>query len=134
MPVLDATFLIDLQRRPTETEPLLRVAMAMGEDLVVPAQVAIEYASGEVDTLVAFQALARDFKIHPCDDAIIPVAARLAREARTRGAFPGWADSQIAATAVLEDMVIITRNPRHFETAFGLAVWDYSRAKEPPKR
>ncbi|HEX2022227.1 MAG TPA: hypothetical protein VHH36_05905, partial [Candidatus Thermoplasmatota archaeon] len=45
-------------------------------------------------------------------------AARIAREALDAGAFPGWADVLVAATAQTRgDLAVVARNPRHFGRA-----------------
>lgn len=124
MPVLDATVLIDADRRGTRAATIVREMHDQGEDAVVPVQAAIEYCSGRADPAAGMRALRDSFWIVPCDEPIALEAARLARAAWDAGRFPGWADVQVAATAKHLGMAVLTRNPKHFE-ALGLAVLTY---------
>ena len=133
MPVLDATCLIDMRRHPARMEPILRRAVEMEEDLLVPIQAAIEFAAGEKDPEAAMAALASDFTLAELDEPIARVAARIAKAAMRKGRFPGWADVQVAATAIHEGMLILTRNPRHVGEALGARVWNYAEDDEPPE-
>ncbi len=121
MPVLDSTFLVDLDREPERHRSWLETQVEEQEDLVVPAQAAIEFASGEHDPAAALRDLQASFWIVPVDERIQLEAARLARKAFEDGIFPGWADLQIAATASYLGMSIATRNRKHFEP-LGLTV------------
>lgn len=132
MPVLDTTVLIDMRRRPSKMEPLLRRVADMPEDAVVPMQVALEFAAGEKDPEAAITTLGEDFVLMPFGDAIARRAAKIAAAALRKGKHPGWGDVQIAATALHEGMVVMTRNPRHLADVLGAATWDYSRDEEPP--
>ena len=133
MPVLDTTVLIDMRRRPAKMEPLLRRVADMPEDAIVPMQVALEFAAGEKDPEAAITTLEEDFLLKPFDDAIARRAASIAAAAIRKGKLPGWGDVQIAATALHEGTVVMTRNPRHLSDALGARVWDYSREPEPPE-
>ena len=132
MPVLDTTVLIDVRRRPTKMEPILRRVADMPEEAIVPMQVALEFAAGEKDPDAALTTLAEDFVVKPFDEAVARRAAAIAAAAFRKGKFPGWGDAQIAATALHAGVVVMTRNPRHLSDAFGARVWDYSRDDEPP--
>lgn len=131
MPVLDATFLIDSERRPELAKRVIDRALEDGEPLLVPIEAAIEVAAGSAEPAQAFREILQSFTIVPCGETIGIEAARLARAARLKGAFPGWADVQIAATAVREGMVVVTRNARHFREALGVRVWDYETEEVP---
>lgn len=132
MPVIDTTVLIDMRRRPGSMEPILRRAVEMEEDLLVPVQAAIEFAAGEKDPEAAMAALEADFQIAEMDDRVARVAARIAKAAMKKGVFPGWGDVQVAATAIHEGMVVLTRNPRHLGDALGARIWNYAESDEPP--
>lgn len=123
MPVLDATFLIDLERDPARFQELL-LSIAMDEDLVVPAQAAIEFASGTTDPAEALRKIRDGFSFLPLDEEVSLEAARLAKRAWQAGIFPGWPDVQIAATASHLGMAVVTRNERHFK-AMGVEVMAY---------
>lgn len=76
-----------------------------------------EGAYRQVEDLSAWWAVI----VHLYDDRILPfdlgvagIAGELLDRARSRGESPGFADIAIAATAVKQDLVILTRNVRHF--------------------
>jgi predicted nucleic acid-binding protein len=54
-------------------------------------------------------------RILPVDPAISRIAGKLSDTARGQGHAPGFADILIAATAHHHELVILTRNVRHFE-------------------
>ena len=130
MPVLDTTFLIDLQRGNERARSLLEAMAEAGEDMVVPAQVAVEFLSGVRDPVAALRRLEAAFTLAPADRDHALVAAGLAREARARGAFPGWADVNVAAHARLEATFVLTANAKHY-AELGVDHWDYRKAKAP---
>lgn len=133
MPVLDTTFLIDLKRQPELARPILERIIEMEEDIVVPVQAAIEYAAGEVEPAAAFTAIARDFRLRACDEEVGRIAAAIFQAARKARRTPGWADTQIAATAIHEGMFVLTRNGKDIGEALGARVWDYSKTSDPPE-
>lgn len=53
-------------------------------------------------------------RVLPFDIAVARVAGALADRARAAGHSPGFADVAIAATAVNRNLVVLTRNLRHF--------------------
>jgi predicted nucleic acid-binding protein len=76
------------------------------------------------------------------DQDVALAAGRLSDKGWTMGRHPGFADVGIAATAEVRDLVLLTRNTRHFEP-FGMAVvdpelslpeHDQSRASVPAER
>lgn len=121
MPVIDTTLLVQAERLPEQTQQFVEDLIHEDEPLLVPLQVAIEYASGRTDPAEALRKLRSAFALVPCGPEIGLEAARMAREARLRGVFPGWGDIQIAATAHHEGMAVVTKNGRHFE-ALGVRV------------
>jgi predicted nucleic acid-binding protein len=54
-------------------------------------------------------------RILPFDIAVAEEAARLLDVARFAGSDPGFEDIAIAATAVVHDLTVLTRNVRHFQ-------------------
>jgi predicted nucleic acid-binding protein len=62
-------------------------------------------------------------RILPVDLAISRIAGKLSDSARGQGHAPGFADILIAATAHHHELVILTRNVRHFEP-LGVPVLD----------
>lgn len=133
MPVLDTSLLIDLQRGEPAAEAALRSLAAERVSLFVPAQVALEYLSGLEEEIVGLHMLQSSYDVVAFAGEHVLEGARLARDARLRGVFPGWPDVQIAALARLEDTYVVTSNPRHF-AALGCAVWDPRSGAPPPAR
>ncbi len=54
-------------------------------------------------------------RVLPFDLAVARIAGALSDRARSQGWAPGFADIIIAATAQHRDLMILTRNLRHFE-------------------
>ena len=133
MPVLDTTFLIDLQREPRRTAPLLEALVARDEVLFVPMQAAVEYCAGRKEPAKAFHDLGLSFTLLPFDDEMARHATDLARQALLAGKLPGWADVQIAAAARAHGTFVVTRNARHFRDGLDVPVWDYRAEAEPPR-
>ena len=74
-------------------------------------------ASQKAAALLAwFDETLRDFRemLLPIDAAVALVAGDLSDRAKGSGASPGFADALIAATAHHHDLVVATRNLRHF--------------------
>jgi predicted nucleic acid-binding protein len=132
VPVLDATFLIDVRARKHGAPAALERMASSPERILVPAQVAVEYGAGLLDIAQGFRELAESFEVVPFDEAIAREAARLAQGAIRRGKFPGWGDTQVAATAAYHGMWIASTNVKHLRDALGARVWDYRREADPP--
>lgn len=62
-------------------------------------------------------------RILPFDARTGQIAGRLSDRALAAGRHPGFADVAIAATAVAHDLVLLTRNGKHFEP-LGIAFSD----------
>lgn len=133
MPVLDTTFLIDLQREPKRMAPVLERLAAEEETLLVPLQVAVEYCAGVKEPAKAFHDLRLAFTLVPFDDEVAREAMDLAQRALLARRLPGWADIQIAATALVHGTYVVTRNARDFRDALGVGVWSYREAADPPR-
>lgn len=58
-------------------------------------------------------------RILPIDVAVSAISGQLEAEALAAGHNPGMADALIAGTAKAQDLVVVTRNQRHF-TPFGI--------------
>jgi predicted nucleic acid-binding protein len=132
VPVLDATFLIDLKRHPDRVSAVLERIVQEEDPLVVPVQAAIEYSCGEADPGAAMRALEAAYDLAPCEGPIAIEAARIARAIITTKRRVPWADLQVAATARQLGMYVVSRNPRDLRDALGARVWDYAREPEPP--
>lgn len=130
MPVIDTTLLIDIDRRPDHFLPVLDALHQEGEPLVVPIQVAIEFATGKQVPAAALRFLDDDFTLHAPDLDTARFAAEVAADALRAGVFPGWPDVQVAATAVQLGMEVVTRNVSHFE-AMGVRARSYPTPGTP---
>lgn len=53
-------------------------------------------------------------RVLPFDVPAARIAGRLSDRARSKGQSPGFADLGIAATAAAHDLILLTRNLRHF--------------------
>lgn len=124
MPVLDATFLIDLDRDPERHRVFLRELAEGSEELVVPVQAAIEFTAGLKDPAEGLRKVLTRFTLAPADEAVALEAARLAKASFMEGSFPGWPDIQVAATARRLGMSVVTSNRAHFEP-LGIEVVPY---------
>lgn len=133
LPVLDTTFLIDLQREPRRTGPILERLVDEGDVLLVPLQVAVEYCAGCKEPARAFHDLGLAYTLVAFDEEHARRAAELAQRALLAGTLPGWADVQVAAVALLHGTYVVTRNARHFRDGLGVRVWDYRAEGEPPR-
>lgn len=131
MAVLDTTFLIDLQRGLDAAHAALHVLAEGPERLLVPAQAAVEYLAGMEDPIAGLNDLQTSFEIVPFGRDHVLEAARVGRAALTKGEFPGWADTQIGATAVLTGSELVTADPENFRS-LDCEVWDYrNEVREP---
>lgn len=115
MPALDATVLIDADRNDPSLRKQIEVSVQEEEALVVPIQAAIEYCTGRKDPAAGMRKLRGSFWVVICDEEIALEASRLAQQAIGKGRFPGWSEVQIAATARMLGMSVLTRNVRHYE-------------------
>jgi predicted nucleic acid-binding protein len=73
-------------------------------------------------------------------DRILPInldvarfAGRLSDDARGKGHAPGFADAAIAATARVHELIVLTRNLRHFEP-LDVEAWDPFETLPPDRR
>jgi hypothetical protein len=76
-----------------------------------------EHAFRQVEDLSAWWAMIVHLygpRILPFDLGAATIAGELMDRARSRGETPGFADIAIAATASRHDLVVLTRNVRHF--------------------
>jgi predicted nucleic acid-binding protein len=74
----------------------------------------VERAARLTEWLDALLANAAD-RLLPFDGGVGRIAGALSDQAMARGRHPGFADVAIAATAIGHDLVLLTRNAKHFE-------------------
>jgi predicted nucleic acid-binding protein len=116
--LVDADWLIDAAiGRPRAQRPLERLSdEGLAVSIIAVAEV-YEGAFGTPDPQATFAGLRdflRDFAILPLTDPIVEYFARLRAALRQQGQLIPDMDLLIAATALEEDLVLITRNVRHF--------------------
>jgi tRNA(fMet)-specific endonuclease VapC len=128
--LVDADWLIDAAvGRPRAQRTLDRLS---GEGLAVSIVAVAEIYGGAFGTPDPQATLARlrdflsDFAILPLTDPIVEHFARLRAALRQQGQLIPDLDLLIAATAVEEDLTLITRNVRHFERITELRLYQPS--------
>lgn len=131
MAVLDASYLIDLERGRDAALAALDRMVDERMPMRVPAQAAAEYVAGFEDQVANLNDLERSYEVLDHDRQHVLETARLARAALVEGRFPGWSDVQIAAAAILADEPVLTADPEDFDD-LGCTVWSYRTELEPP--
>ena len=116
--LVDADWLIDAAiGRPQAQHLLERLSdEGLAVSIIAVAEV-YEGAFGTPDpqaTLAGLRVFLSDFAILPVTDPIVEHFARLRALLRQRGQLIPDMDLLIAATAITEDLALITRNVRHF--------------------
>lgn len=129
MPVLDASFLIDLETGNEQAQSALQ--HLLGQDMIVPGQSALEVMSGNEEPAAALNALRASYRLLLPRDETLVAGARLRLTARREGRRPSGGDVYIAAEAHLHATYVVTANPKDFK-ALGCAVWDYRKGGMPP--
>lgn len=129
MPVLDTSFLVDLERG----NPVARAALAelAGQDLVVPGHVALEMMAGQDQPLATLGLLRASYRVVLAADEQLAVGAAIRNRIRKAGRRPAWGDLYIAAEATLESTYVVTADARDFK-AMGCEVWEYRKGGNPP--
>src|ERR1051325_8049144 len=116
VPVLDASFLIDLHRHEPRARAAHDVLVREGRRMLVPHQAALEFVTGFIDPEAAYRRLELAYERVPTTGTQIQVGARLAAAALAAGKRGGWGDVQIAAAAMVEGTFVVTANPKHFNS------------------
>ena len=131
MAVIDASFLIDLERQTPAATKAYKALVEQGGPLLVPAHAAMEYLAGYDELALNLADLERSFRLVPFGRRHLIQSAQAARTSILAGNFPGSSDAAVASTAILEDDIMVTADPEHFR-ALGCRVWDYRNETEPP--
>lgn len=129
MVLVDTTFLIDLQRMHQQ-----RLRQAAVEwlrknsniELGISAIVYGEFAEGFSDPASPLLVqIGSSYRIVPVDLATAKIYGRVSRELRRRGESIGANDTWIAASAILHQRPLLTRNVKHFQRVPGLGLRSY---------
>lgn len=125
MPVLDTSFLIDLE------QGLPAAVRAMGtldsQPLTVPFQAATEYLAGTEAPESGLDLLQCSYEVSTPTTLHLLAAARLAKGTRR----PQWGDIHIAAVALTLGTYVVTADAADF-ASLGCRVWDYRNQDKPP--
>ncbi len=129
MPLADTSFLVDLMRRDCGALNLYEAFEEQGIALSTTAITAMElfkgaYISGNRNNQIKVRTLLALFTILPIDETIYEVFGRIAAGLSISGNPIGDFDEVIAAIALCNDGVIITRD-RHFEKIRDLTIVAY---------
>lgn len=86
-------------------------------------------ARGATKRLWEFQGLLTVTEIIHCDQSMIRIASEIYGKLKPQGRLPGEFDILIAATAIAEDLTLVTNNEKHYTTIqelFSLNVWNWN--------
>jgi predicted nucleic acid-binding protein len=128
VPVLDTSFLVDLERGdPRATRALQKLAKG---DLELPWHAAVELLVGREDPVATLAALGSSYQVR------FPAEGHLLEAARLRRLHPDrrhvrWGDIYIACAAILSATFVVTADPADFRS-LGCQVWDYRKDPSPP--
>jgi predicted nucleic acid-binding protein len=117
--LVDADWLIDaLAGRRSEVQTLDRLSEdGLAVSIIAVAEI-YEGAFGTSNpdaTLASYREFLSEYAILPVTDPIVERFARMRSDLRRLGRLIADMDLLIAATAIEEDLVFVTRNQRHFE-------------------
>lgn len=124
MAVLDASFLVDLDRGHAGARILLGALADEGRPLVVPTPVLLVFLAGARDPARAHIEIAQRFEVVPFSDAEALRAAEVGR--RLRGE-RRWPELAAAGVALLRGEPLVTAHQHDFENVPGLEVLTYRR-------
>ena len=127
--ILETTFLIDLERelaqgKPGPAQDFLTDHPA--SQLYITFTVAGELAAGvSLDRRARWEQFVAPFRILPYTDDVCWEYGQAFRYLQTNGLLIGANDLWIAATAIVHEMPLVTRNDRYFQRMPGLRVLSY---------
>lgn len=130
MKILDTCFLIDLQRELHRGSNLgaSDYLQNHGQETFALSVVSLtEFLEG-FEVVEDGEKFLRPFRWLPLNAAVAREASRIRRQLRLQGKLIGDFDIQIAATALVGDLPLVTRDARHFERVTGLKVEAYCGA------
>ena len=81
--------------------------------------------------LARFRQFSADCTLHPLTEETVRISAKIYADLRKIGKTLDDLDLLIAGTALAEDLMVVTRNRKHFDRIEGLEVVDWSEAWSP---
>ena len=126
--ILETTFLIDLERELARGQmgPAQSFLELYPDDLLhITFSVAGELAAGPRVDRGRWDRLVRPFRVLESSEEVCWRYGRLYRYLAENGLLIGTNDLWIAATALANDMAVVTRNVRHFRRVPELETLDY---------
>jgi predicted nucleic acid-binding protein len=127
--ILETTFLIDLERELSQESPGPAqgfLANHPASQLHITFTVAGELVAGiSLDRRARWEQFVAPFRILPYSDDVCWEYGQAFRYLQANGLLIGANDLWIAATAIVHEMPLVTRNDRHFQRVPGLRVMSY---------
>jgi predicted nucleic acid-binding protein len=136
--ILETTFLIDLERelaRGSSGPAQVFLESRSNATLHITDTIAGELAAGaSLSERERWSDFVAPFRILPFDEDVAWQYGQSYRYLKEHGLLIGTNDLWIAATALVHDMPLATRNRRHFTRVPGLKVASYRAAGDPSAR
>lgn len=129
--ILDTSFIIDLLRGDSDATDLLDIVERESKPLKVSSITLLELYEGVVRSETPNQKAERILdvletkSVVDADRAVMRKAGKISGELVLRGERIDREDCIVAATALLSDEPVVTRNVRHFERVDGLELRSY---------
>jgi len=128
--ILDSTFLVDLERERKRKEAAAAVTFLRAHEDVTFAitfTIAAELAAGRSLGLdrEKWECFIRPFRVYDYSPEVAWAFGRSFRQLQRDGRMIGANDLWIAATALANDVPVVTRNDREFSRVEGLKVFGY---------
>lgn len=125
----DTTFFIDLHREGKRGKigPAMRLLAETPDDELAMSVISRGELARGFDEVESWRDFCTGFLIHQLDDETLWRAAVLFNQLRRQGISMSDNDLWIAATALREDLVLVTENQRHFSHVPGLKLRTYTR-------
>lgn len=112
--LLDSDILIWCLRKREDTVSLVQALNDEGT-LGCSAACIVEIQAGAKPHEVKRTSLLLDaFRVYPLDRSVAHLAGKYLREHRMKGITLDFVDSVVAATAVLNDLILVTYNTKHY--------------------
>ena len=129
--LLDTTVLIDLMRNDSSAHNCIRAAKARGIKLIVTSGsihelfVGITQSNNPEQEQSKVQLALTDTNVLPLHPDLAEQSGRIDGNLRSKGIMIGVVDCVTAATAIEQNVPLLTRNVKHFKQVAGLKVETY---------